>query len=266
MYYKSAVIDFSFWALFGGILGARIVYVLVEWRYFFIIKPWIIVFKHIKIPSVLVFWEGGLVVWGGILGGICAFIWFALIKNINVFILGDILILGLPIGQSIGRIGCIYSGCCWGKSLYHLNSHGLVISDFSFSICLSFNSIAYKYLSMINSKECYLMNNMTFTIPLYPIQLMESILNFIIFLILSYIYTNKLYHGSVMLYYFILYSIFRFICEFYRNDISRGFFIYDLISTSQFISIVVFFMSIIFIFMFKYHNIIKYNFILKCKR
>ena len=59
------VLDFGFWALLGGIFGARLIFILVEWQDFFVHRPFIEFGNTgIKIPHVLALWRGGIVYWG----------------------------------------------------------------------------------------------------------------------------------------------------------------------------------------------------------
>ncbi len=239
--YSNDVLDFGFWALLGGILGSRIVYIMVEWRKFFITEPFIQVENlGFKIPSVLAFWQGGLVIWGGILGGFTAFLFFAYKRKIKMLVFADILILGLPMGQALGRIGCVAAGCCWGKPYYHLDTAGKIVSDLPLAMRFSPDSLAYDSLFTPSAGAEYkLMQSLGSTLPLFPTQLVESFATMVIFFILIRIYARKKFHGQVMFSYFILYSIFRSIIEMFRGDTVRGFIIENVLSTSQFISILV---------------------------
>lgn len=253
--YSNDVLDFSFWVLLGGLLGARTLYIIIEWQNFFIINPWTQV-ANVKIPSILAFWQGGLVIWGGLLGGFFTFLLFSYKRKIKTLIFADILILGLPLAQSLGRVGCIAAGCCWGKYCYYLDSIGKVATKLPLTIKFPPGSLAYEYISRACTIEEYeLMKNLNSTLPLFPIQLIESFGLMVIFFILLNIYSNKKFHGKVMFSYFILYSAFRFFVEIFRGDIMRGFIFENLLSTSQFISILVFFPSILCLIILRYRSI-----------
>ena len=81
-------------------------------------------------------------------------------------------------------------------------------------------------------------------IPLFPVQLVEAILLFIIAAFLGYMSIRKNWDYSVESY-LILYSIVRFILEFYRYDEVRGFVLG--LTTSQWISIAILIVSILVI-------------------
>ena len=124
----------------------------------------------------------------------------------------------LAIAHTFGRFGCFASGCCYGKPL-----------DASHFLAVTFNhakTIAPKGISI------------------HPAQLYDAANAFIIFLILSWLYQKKKFDGQVILAYGMLYSIGRSIVEVYRGDKVRGFVIQDFLSTSQFISIGVFSISL----------------------
>ena len=72
--------------------------------------------------------------------------------------------------------------------------------------------------------------------PLHPTQLYESLATFLLFLYLMWRLSRKHFTGQIILEYLILYSVFRFVIEFFRDD-ERGFLFGGLLSTSQFIGI-----------------------------
>jgi phosphatidylglycerol:prolipoprotein diacylglycerol transferase len=77
-------------------------------------------------------------------------------------------------------------------------------------------------------------------VPLHPTQLYEASALLILFIGLLWVHRRKAFDGQVALTYFIAYPIIRSIIEVFRGDIIRGFVIQDVLSTSQFISLLVF--------------------------
>jgi len=99
------IIDLATWILIGAVLGARMIYVLTEIR-FFMTRPW---------WEVLMINSGGLAFHGGLLGGFISGLWFAKLKKIHPWELADLVAPFIALGYSIVRLGCFLNGCCYGK-------------------------------------------------------------------------------------------------------------------------------------------------------
>jgi len=239
--YVNDVTDFGFYALLGGLIGARILFIMVEWQYYFVEEPFTEIPKTgISIPTVLALWKGGFVFWGGAIGGTVAAFIFCKKRNLPALEFADICAPGLAIGHAIGRIGCVAAGCCFGHASYHLDALGNVIADTPFAQAYPPGSIAYGSLfSQASEAVRELMVKLGTTVPLFPVQIVESIGEVIIFLILMFIIPMKRAHGQIVLLYLILYSIMRSFTETFRGDTARGFVIDNMLSTSQFISLLI---------------------------
>lgn len=98
--------DLIFFSIMGGISGARIFYVFLNFD-FFAQNP----------LEIFMIWHGGLAWQGGLIGGLMGGIIFARSKRLSVLLLLDLCAPYLALGQSIGRIGCFLNGCCYGKPL-----------------------------------------------------------------------------------------------------------------------------------------------------
>lgn len=247
--YQNDVLDFGFWALIGGLLGARVLFIIVESQYYFVEEPWTLVPGiGISIPTVLAIWKGGFVFWGGAIGGIIAVIIFCKKRNIPLAQMTDICAPGLAIGHAVGRLGCLAGGCCFGYATYHLDQAGNVIADSPFAISFPPGSIAYSNLyNQASGETLALMQKLHGTLPLFPVQLLESMGDIIIFFILIFLVPIKRAHGQIMLLYLILYSCMRSITELFRGDSARGFVIDNLLSTSQFISLIISLLALVMI-------------------
>ncbi|MDR1313065.1 MAG: prolipoprotein diacylglyceryl transferase [Deltaproteobacteria bacterium] len=97
--------DLAFWALLWGLVGSRAAYVLFHWRFF--------AGNPLKILDI---WSGGLMFQGGILGGALAAALAMRRRRASLASVGDALAPALSLGQAIGRAGCFFSGCCYGKT------------------------------------------------------------------------------------------------------------------------------------------------------
>lgn len=148
------------------------------------------------------FSDSGLVYYGGLIGGIIgAYIAIRVAKyDFNVYV--NAIVPCIPLGHAFGRIGCLLAGCCYG---------------------LHYDGVCAIHSVYVDPTE-----------TLFPIQAVESLVNIALFIILL-IYTQKERKGIITLsLYLVLYSIVRFVLEFFRGDLIRG--IYLGVSTSQWIS------------------------------
>jgi phosphatidylglycerol:prolipoprotein diacylglycerol transferase len=162
-------------------------------------------------PSQL-FSGSGFVFFGSLLFTIPVMLWY--FKKIKVPVLGmlDVMAIVTCIVHGCGRIGCFMAGCCYGKP-----------TD-------SFLGV------MFTDPTCQAEPLNTF---LHPTQLYEAAVIFCIMIFLIILQTKKKFNGQVFLSYLIAYSIFRSVLELFRGDIERGFIIKNILSNSQFISLLV---------------------------
>lgn len=226
-YYNIKKEDVFYSSLFGMIgvgIGAKLLYIIT-------IIPYLIQnFNNLNwktvIPQLL---QGGFVFYGGLIGGIIGVLIYAKTFKISFKTLLMILVPVIPIFHSIGRIACLFAGCCYGKE-YHGFGH------------IVFRDTPYAPVN----------------IPLFPTQIVESICNLIIFIIIFITY--KKFKGTYkpIAIYAILYSAVRFILEFYRGDVERGILLG--LATSQWISIILFICGVtLFIYSIIKENNKKYT-------
>ena len=90
-------------ALLGGIVGSKLLYILVS-------LPQII-----RNPSILLDFRNGFVVYGGILGGIFASYIYLRIKKQKFLNYFDVVMPSVALAQGFGRLGCFFAGCCYGR-------------------------------------------------------------------------------------------------------------------------------------------------------
>ncbi len=93
------VLSLAIWTIPGGIIGARLVHVIDYWS-FYSANP----------GTILAFWQGGLALWGGILGGTLTAVIVARISGFPLSGYADQTAPGLILAQAIGRIGDIING------------------------------------------------------------------------------------------------------------------------------------------------------------
>lgn len=190
---KDTIIDLSVYIIVGSIIGARFLYVCVEWDEF-----------KDDLLEILYVYNGGLVYYGGLIGASIAVIYFCWSRNIRLWQIADISAPSLAIGQMLGRIGCFFNGCCYGKET---------------------SCVIGVVFPAVNDTIAYL-----------PTQLFESGACLVLFGILHILFKKRSFYGQVFFSYIILYSIARFVIEIYRGD-DRGGFFFNYFSVSQLISI-----------------------------
>lgn len=90
--------------LISGLLGARMLHVALSFK------------AYLKDPfSMILFHKGGLAVQGGIIAAVAASVIYIRKCSMPLWKTGDLLARYIPLGQSIGRMGCFMNGCCYGK-------------------------------------------------------------------------------------------------------------------------------------------------------
>jgi len=176
-----------------------------------------------KMPSYLFgFQSSGVTFFGGFIAALLVLLIFIRKFRIPFLDMADILSLPVAFGLALTRIGCFMAGCCWGKR-----------ADLPWAVIFSHPE------AITPDKH----------IPLHPVQLYHSIANGVIFLILLIVFSKYKSRpgGFLFALFFLLYPVARFITEFYRGDEARGF-LFNALSTSQCISIIMFFAGLILMY------------------
>ena len=211
---KDELYDMFFYTIIFAFIGARAYYVLFNLSYY--------LSNPIEIFYV---WHGGLAIHGGILGGFLYLWYYSKKHKLNFFKLLDILVVGLIIGQAIGR---------WGN-FFNIEAYGYVTS--------------YSYLKSLYIPE-FIIRGMYINRDYYmPTFFFESVWNFFGFIILLFIrnFYKKLKTGQLMGFYMVWYSFIRFIIEGMRLDsLMLG-----SIKVAQLVSVLLFVVGIYFIFVRK---------------
>ncbi len=103
-----SILSLCFWIVVGGLLSARLFYVLQKWNEFSIRNP--LDFLHALADMT----RGGLVVYGSFLGAVVVAIVFVKRRGLALWPTLDMLAPAMTLGLCIGRIGCLMNGCCFG--------------------------------------------------------------------------------------------------------------------------------------------------------
>ncbi len=167
--------------------------------------------------------KGGLAYYGGFILGTTAALVFMKRRKMNMLFTSDTIGYGTAIGLFFGRMGCFLNGCCFG----------LPTESF---LGVHFPKGSAAFAEMANAGIVNRLKD-SITPPVLPTQLFESIFSLLLFFYLYlFLRKHKKYDGQIIIHFVLLYAIFRFVVEFFRND-NRGIF-FGLLSSSQIISIV----------------------------
>ena len=186
--------------VFSSIVGARIYYVIFEYRLFsgnnFFTSIYFLNLK-IKLPSFLAIWEGGIAIHGALIGGFISLLIFCKSNKLHFKTILDLIIPSLILGQSVGR---------WGN-FFNNEAFGLP------------TNYPWKLFIPIQNRPMEFANYEFF----HPTFLYESLWNLIIFFILIYIFKrqtkiNSVKPGLISCIYLITYSFGRFWIEGLRTD------------------------------------------------
>jgi phosphatidylglycerol:prolipoprotein diacylglycerol transferase len=174
-----AFYPFSLWCVIGGIIGARLIHVIDYWD------------SYMADPvAIFQIWQGGLAIWGGILGGALTGMIYARIKGFPLGGYADQVAPGLILAQAIGRIGDVINGehisktttLPWGVVYTHPDSPGYGLP------------------------------------PVHPAVAYELLMDLVILAILFRLRGRLRPDGAVFLIYLVLYSVGRFFLSFLRLD------------------------------------------------
>lgn len=111
----------ALYALIAGVIGARIFFVVHHFDLF-----------RGRLLAVVAIWKGGVELLGGVLAALAVLCIYLIVQKRSILLYLDILAIGLMVGLGFGRIGCFFSGCCYGK-----------ITDISWGVRFPYNSTVY---------------------------------------------------------------------------------------------------------------------------
>ena len=189
-----SMVDVLIYGIIGAVVGARLYYVIFQWDEY-----------KDNLLSIFKIWEGGLAIYGGIIGGIIAAYFVCKKTKLPFLKLLDLIGMALPIGQGIGR---------WGN---YTNQEAFGVNTTSL-----FGMTSDKIVDYINSHQQEFLQNgieMNPDLPVHPTFLYESVWCLLGFLIL-YIVCQKFhkFDGQLILGYGIIYGLERTVVEGLRID------------------------------------------------
>jgi phosphatidylglycerol:prolipoprotein diacylglycerol transferase len=204
---KDRAAGLGLWAIIGAILGAKVMMVVRS-------LP-----DYLANPSDL--WSLATLqsagdFYGGFFGALVASgLFFACHREMPRWLMADLCGPAIALGQGIGRIGCFMAGDDYGKP-----------TDLPWAV-------------VFTDPETVNIGGTPLGIPLHPVQVYESLTCFGMFFFLVWLGRRKRFEGEIILAYSILYAVARFLIEYLRGDVDRGFVFGGILSVSQFAAVVV---------------------------
>jgi phosphatidylglycerol---prolipoprotein diacylglyceryl transferase len=195
------VLDLGIYIIISALVGAKLLLLVTDFQTF-----------RRDPRELLTLARSGGVFYGGLILAVTVALVYIRRVGLPLWTTCDVFAPGIALGHVIGRFGCLFAGCCYGKPT--TMPWGITFTD----------PYAASYVGT------------PLGIPLHPTQLYEAAAELVILLLLlGTERKGRYFPGRTFWLYMLLYSISRFIIEFYRGD-ERG--AVGIFSTSQFISIV----------------------------
>jgi phosphatidylglycerol:prolipoprotein diacylglycerol transferase len=187
-----AVKDLCFYLIVGALVGARLWFVGITWDHYS---------QHPL--DILKLWEGGLVFYGGLILDLFVGFIYIRYRRMPVGETFDVLAPGLALGQSVGRLGCLAAGCCYGRP-----------TDLPWGLTF-------------HHDQCLA----PLHVALHPTQIYISVSLLIIFFLLIGLSRQRRFTGQIFWTYGLLHGLNRTFMETYRGDFRGPLLVWDLTST-----------------------------------
>jgi phosphatidylglycerol:prolipoprotein diacylglycerol transferase len=198
------------WTAVWSIVGARVLYVIANHQEFD------------QLSDIFKVWNGGLVAYGGIIGGFLASWYGCHRRKIPLLRWADVAAPSVILGTAITRIGCLLYGCDYGKTT-------------SLPWAIRFPKGAPAWQDHVQNGTPPLPTEAPLSYPVHPTQLYELLVGLFLFALLMYLRKVRKFSGEVFLAWVIGYGLLRPVIEIFRDDKQRG--TVGPLSTSQFIGL-----------------------------
>jgi phosphatidylglycerol:prolipoprotein diacylglycerol transferase len=190
--------DFAIYAVIFSVIGARLYYVLFSWD----------LYKN-NLLSIFNTRQGGLAIYGGVLGAFATLFVYCRIKKLSPYQIGDCGVYGLVLGQIIGRWGNFFNREAFGS-----------FTDFLFAMRLPLDAVRVKDVAQSHLDGMARMSSdgaVNF-IQVHPTFLYEGVWNLCLLAVMLLWHKHKKYHGQMCLVYLGGYGLGRFFVEGLRTD------------------------------------------------
>ena len=213
---KNEISDLSIAILAAAIIGAKVLLAIVDFK------------DYVANPanaSELI--RSGGVFQGGLIAATLVGLWYIRRHRLPVWRITDMAAPSIALGEAIGRWGCLAAGCCYGKP-----------TNVPWAITFR-NPFAHEAVGT------------PLNVPLHPTQIYLSLNALVLFAICEWFYRRKKFDGQVFWIYVLGYALTRGVIEEFRGDLVRGFVVPGVLSTAQFIGILMAIASIVMLFVLR---------------
>jgi phosphatidylglycerol:prolipoprotein diacylglycerol transferase len=207
----NALLDLFFWILVSSLVGARLLFVLLNLGQYLRIctapaeprTTWQAIYDCTR---GLHLWEGGFTYFGGFIAALAVSLWYSRRHGLSFVRVADLCTPLLALGHFFGRLGCFFAGCCYGKAT--TSALGVPFPPQS----LAFQEMVVRGTLALTAGA---------TPALHPTQLYEALTELCIFAALMVVVRRKRYHGQLLVLYLLLYPAARAMIELFRGDPDR---------------------------------------------
>ena len=192
---EDTIYDFALLGIVFGVIGARLYYVFFQWDNY-----------RGNLFEILNLRAGGLAIYGGVIGGILSLMFYCKRKKQNFLNLADSLILGVLVGQILGRWGNFFNAEAFGRytdSLFAMQLRRDIVNP------IMINSALLQHLVRVNGVDY---------IQVHPTFLYESVWNLCLLLFLLWYRPKKRFTGEIFFLYLGGYGLGRVWIEGLRTD------------------------------------------------
>lgn len=188
-------LDFIIYAMIIAIIGARLYYVIFSWDFYS---------QHPE--KIFAIREGGLAIYGGIIGGVLTAIVYSRVKKKNFWVMADTMAPSLILGQMLGRWGNFFNKEAFGG-----------FTDNLFAMRYQLSQVRASDVTPDILQNLVTVNGVDY-IQVHPTFLYESMWSLCVFIILLILQRKKKFNGQVCATYFFGYSLGRVWIEGLRTD------------------------------------------------
>src|SRR3954469_17181149 len=207
------IMDLGIWIIVSALIGAKLLLLVVDFRQY-----------TGNARDLLGLARSGGVFYGGVIRGVTVAVWYPRRPRVPLWRTRDVFAPGIALGHIVGRLGCLMAGCCFGRP-----------ASVPWAITIRDPAAAANVGTPLG-------------IPLHPTQLYEAGAEALILgALLLLERRGRSFPGRTVWSYMLLYGMSLFIIEFYRGD-RRGM-VFDMLSTSQFVSVILVPLAIVMLFL-----------------